>query len=315
MSVVARAPLVEDDVLSGLHAQPKKLPTRLLYDAAGAELFDRITQLDEYYPTRCELRLLDTHLATIAADIGVAARVIEPGSGVGIKTKRLLRALDRPAIYVGIDVAQDALEYGAKVLRAEHPDLDVHAIVADFTRPFALPAVRRPIGKTLVFFPGSTIGNFEPHDAVAFLSSLQRVAGPNARLLLGADGTRDPEALVPAYDDYEGVTAQFAVNALGHLNRTHDAAFDSNLFRYRAIWNEAQSRVEMHLVSQSDQTIRVGDEEIQFRAGEPLVTEYSYKHAPHAMRGILHAAGWDVRQVFTATEQPMRLWLCEPRNV
>ena len=315
MSVVARAPVVEDDVLSGLHAHPKKLPTRLLYDAQGAELFDRITQLDEYYPTRCELRLLDTCLPAIAADIGVAARVIEPGSGVGIKTKRLLRALDRPAIYIGIDVAREALEYGAKVLRAEHPGLDVYPIVADFTRPFALPPVRRPIGKTLVFFPGSTIGNFEPHDAVSFLSSLQRIAGPNARLLLGADGTRDPEALVPAYDDYEGVTAQFAVNALAHLNRTHGATFDPATFRYRAIWNEMQSRVEMHLVSQIDQAVRVGDEDIRFRAGEPLVTEYSYKHAPHAMRGILQAAGWDVRQVFTATEQPMRLWLCEPRNV
>ena len=315
MSVVARAPLVEDDVLSGLTAHPKKLPTRLLYDAHGAELFDRITQLDEYYPTRCELRLLDAHLATIAADIGVAARVIEPGSGVGIKTKRLLRALDRPAIYIGIDVAREALEYGAKVLRSEHPDLDVHAMVADFTRPFALPAVRRPIGKTLVFFPGSTIGNFEPHDAVAFLSQLQRAAGPNARLLLGADGTRDPEVLVPAYDDYEGVTAEFATNALDHINRTHGASFDPTTFQYRAIWNEQQSRVEMHLVSQSDQTIRVGDEEIRFRAGEPLVTEYSYKHSPQAMRGILLAAGWQVRQVFTGTEQPMRLWLCEPRNV
>src|ERR1043165_7501818 len=155
-----------DDVVVGLQAQPKRLPVRVLYDAHGAELFARITGLDEYYPTRCELRLLDTYLPTIAADVGVAARVIEPGSGVGIKTKRLLRALDRPAIYVGTHVARDALEYGAQVLQKEHPDLDVHTIVADFTRPFALPPVRRTFGKTLVFFPGPTLGNFEPHHAV-----------------------------------------------------------------------------------------------------------------------------------------------------
>jgi L-histidine Nalpha-methyltransferase len=196
MSVVARAPQLEDDVLTGLHARPKKLPMRLLYDTQGTELFERITQLDEYYPTRCELRLLDACLPALVDDIGVAARVIEPGSSIGIKTKRLLRALDRPAIYIAIDVARDVLEYGAKVLAAEHPELDVHAIVADFTRPFALPAVRRPIGKTLVFFPGSTIGNFEPHDAVAFLGGLQRMAGANARLLIGADGTRDAQTLV-----------------------------------------------------------------------------------------------------------------------
>ncbi|HUS30328.1 MAG TPA: L-histidine N(alpha)-methyltransferase [Kofleriaceae bacterium] len=315
MSVVARAFERSDEVVTGLQSHPKKLPSRLLYDAHGADLFEQITQLDEYYPTRCELRLLDAHLPAIAADVGVAARVIEPGSVVSIKTKRLLRALDRPAMYIGVDVARDALEYGTKVLRAEHRDLDVHALVADFTRPFALPSVRRPIGKTLVFFTGSTIGNFEPHEAVAFLSSLQRVAGTNARLLLGADGTRDPETLVPAYDDGDGVTARFAMNALAHLNRTRGASFDPGKFRYRAIWNEMYSRVEMQLVSQCDQLVRVGGDDVRFRTGEPLVTEYSYKHTPHAMRGILLAAGWHVRQVFTATEQPMRLWLCEPRTV
>jgi dimethylhistidine N-methyltransferase len=226
-----------------------------------------------------------------------------------------LRALDRPAIYVGIDVGRDALEYGARVLRREHPDLDVHTVIGDFTHSFALPPVRRTFGKTLVFFPGSTIGNFDPHDAVTFLGGLQCIAGPNARLLLGADGTRDPQAVIPAYDDYEGVTAEFARNALVHLERTRGATFDPLAFGYRAIWNEAQSRVEMQLVSKCDQIVTVGGAKIRFRAGEPLVTEYSYKHTPHAMRGLLYAAGWHVRQVFTAAEQPMRLWLCEPRNV
>lgn len=314
MSVVARARVVEDDVVAGLRQYPKRLPVRLLYDARGADLFDQITGLDEYYPTRTEFRLIDEHLKHIAAEVGVAARVIEPGSGVGIKTKRLLRALDAPAIYVGIDVAKDALEAGIKALKSEHPDLEAHAVVADFTKPFTLPAPKRPYGKTLVFFPGSTIGNFEPHDAVDFLSNLQRIAGTNARLVIGADGTRDPRYLVPAYNDSAGITAEFNLNVLVHLNRTRNANFKVDQFRHRAVWNEMLSRIEMHLVSLVDQAVMIDDESFTLAAGEPIVTEYSYKHSLHAMRGILQAAGWEVGEVFTAPEQPMRLWLCEPRN-
>jgi L-histidine N-alpha-methyltransferase len=314
MSVVARARVLADDVLAGLLAQPKRLPCRLLYDARGAELFDQITGLDEYYPTRVELRLLDECLPKIAADVGVAARVIEPGSGIGIKTKRLLRALDHPASYIGIDVARDALEYGATLLRAEHPDLDVHTIVADFTRPFAMPAPRRPIGRTLVFFPGSTIGNFDPHDAVAFLGGLQRGAGANSRLLLGADGTRDRDILERAYNDYEGVTAEFDLNVLAHLNRTRHTDFALDAFEHRAVFNERFSRIEMRLVAKRDQRVHLDGNAIEIAAGEPIITEHSYKHDLPAMRGILSAAGWHVRDVFTGKEQPMRLWLCEPRG-
>lgn len=316
MSVVARAQLIEeDDVLVGLRQHPKRLPCRLLYDEVGAALFEQITGVDDYYPTRNELRLLDAHLPAIAADVGVAARVLEPGSGSGIKTKRLLRALDRPASYIGIDVAVDALAYTASMLRTENPDLDIHPIVGDFTRPFTLPPPRRTIGRTLVFFPGSTIGNFEPHDAVSFLSRLRAVAGNNSRLLIGADGTQNKDALLHAYDDLDGVTAEFNLNVLTHLNRTRGADFDVNQFKHRAVWNEKHCRVEMHLVSLVDQTVRIGDEVFTFAADEALVTEYSYKHSLHAMRSILLAAGWSPVQVFTAQEQPMRLWLCEPRGV
>jgi dimethylhistidine N-methyltransferase len=315
MSVVARAPEIFDDVVVGLRQQPKRLPCRLLYDEIGASLFEQITGIDDYYPTRNELRLLDAHLPEIANEIGVAARVIEPGSGSGIKTKRLLKALDRPACYIGIDVAVDALAYTASVLRAELPDLEVYPIYADFTQQFTLPPPRRPIGKTLVFFPGSTIGNFEPHDAVAFLSRLQRLAGPGARLLLGADGTHDKDALVHAYDDLDGVTAEFNKNVLAHLNRSRGADFDIDSFDHRAVWNDKHARVEMQLVSRVEQQVRIGDEIISFAAGEPLVTEHCYKHSIEAMRGILGAAGWTPRQVYTAQEQPVRLWLCEPRGV
>jgi dimethylhistidine N-methyltransferase len=315
MSVVALAPVIEDDVIDGLRRQPKRLPCRLLYDELGASLFEQITGVDDYYPTRNELRLLDAHLAEIAAEIGVAARVIEPGAGAGIKTKRLLRALDRPASYIGIDVAVDALAYAASTLRTENPDLEIHPIVGDFTQPFTLPPPKRPHGKTLVFFPGSTIGNFEPHDAVTFLSRMRSIAGPNARLLVGADGTHDKDALLHAYDDLDGVTAAFNKNILAHVNRSRGADFDLDAFDHRAVWNAAHSRVEMQLVARDAQTVSLGGQRFTFAAGEPLITEHCYKHSLEAMRGILGAAGWSPTQVFTAQEQPMRLWLCEPRGV
>jgi L-histidine Nalpha-methyltransferase len=314
MSVAARARILDDDVLAGLLARPKRLPGRLLNDERGTALLDQIAGLDDYYPARVELRLLDDCLPAVAADVGVAARVVEPGRGAGIKTKRLLRALDHPASYVGIDVAEDALEYIARVLRAEHPTLDVHTIVADFTRPFALPPPRRPIGRTLVFFPGTAIDNFEPHEAVALLGGLQRLTGANARLLLGADGTRDRAALERAYDDCDGVTAKVGLDGLAHLNRTRGTDFELAAFEYRARWNERYCRVEMHLVAKHAQQVHLDGHAIAIAAGEPIVTAYAYKHELHAMRGILGAAGWRVRQVFTGKEQPMRLWLCEPRG-
>jgi len=316
MSVVARAVptvVVEDDVLAGLKRTPPKLPVRLLYDEAGAQLFEQITSVDDYYPTRCELRLLDAHLPAIADDIGVAARIVEPGAGAGIKTKRLLRALHDPAAYIGIDVAHEALAYTERTLARENPGLELHMVVADFTKPFTLPSPRRPYGKTLVFFPGSTIGNFDPHDAVEFLANLRAIAGPNARLVLGADGTQDRDALLHAYDDSDGVTAAFDANVLANLNRTHDATFDLGAWQHRAVWNAKQSRIEMHMVSLVGQEVVIGGERFAYAAGDSIITEYSYKHSLQAMRAILGLAGWAVRDVFTAAEQPMRLWLCEPR--
>ncbi len=314
MSVLARAHVSEDDVLAGLLGAPKRLPCRLLYDAYGAQLFDQITITDDYYPTRVELRLLDECLPRIAEEVGEAARVIEPGSGAGIKTKRLLRALNAPASYVTIDVAREALEYTAKVLASEHPSLEIHTIVGDFTRVYALPTPRRPVGKTLVFFPGSTIGNFEPHEAIAFLSSLRRFAGKNSRLVLGADGTRDREPLERAYNDSDRVTAEFNKNVLAHLNRTRGTEFELDAFEHRAVWNERYSRIEMRLLSLKDQHVVLDGHVIWLAKGEAIVTEHSYKHTANAMREILLGAGWQVKDVFTGREQPMRLWLCEPRE-
>jgi dimethylhistidine N-methyltransferase len=301
----------DDEVITGLRAPHKRLPCRLLYDAVGAHLFERICTLDAYYPTRTEVALLRANLQTIAHHVGARARVIEPGSGEGIKTRDLLRALESPSSYVPIDVAVDQLQRTAAALRAEYAGLDVHPVVADYTQPFAVPVPQRDWDKTLVFFPGSTIGNFEPDAARQFLATFARHAGHDGLLLLGADATRDPAALVRAYDDEDGVTAQFNKNVLAHINHVHGATFDLDAFDHRAVWNAAASRVEMHLVSKRRQLVRVGREVIAFRADETIVTEHCYKHAPAAMQALLASAGWKTRQVFTASDYPMRLWLCE----
>src|SRR5258705_1644455 len=200
-------PFAGDDVLAGLRAPHKHLPCKLLYDARGAELFEQICTLDEYYPYRSELALLERHLPAIARAIGPAARVIEPGSGAGKKTRMLLAALDRPASYVPIDVSAEQLTHTAHELAAALPGLEVVPIAADYTQPLELPPPAPGTGRTCVFFPGSTIGNFEPDDARQFLARLAELAGSGAALVLGADSNTDADALLRAYDDPHGVTA------------------------------------------------------------------------------------------------------------
>jgi L-histidine Nalpha-methyltransferase len=306
---------LEDDVLTGLLASPKRLPCRLLYDSTGAELFERITKLDAYYPYRAELQLLDDHLPAIAHRIGASARIIEPGSGAGVKIRRLLTALDRPTSYVAVDISHEQLARMTSELLRDYPELLVEAIAADFTRAFVLPPPQSAVARSVVFFPGSTIGNFEPFDAVHFLRRFRHVAGPGGMLVLGADGTRDHDALVHAYDDNEGVTAAFDKNALAHLNRTRGTSFDLDAFEHRAVWNDASSRIEMHLVSRRAHSIAIGRHAIALAADEPIVTEHAYKHSLLTLRGMLAAAGWHVKDVYTSTAHAMRLWVCEAAHV
>lgn len=301
--------VIADDVIAGLRAPIKRLPCRLLYDARGAELFEQITFTEDYYLTRAELALLEQRLPDVAARVGAHARVIEPGSGAGRKTRLLLDALDRPASYVPIDVAEDQLADTARTLSEAYPGLEVQPLLGDYTRPLTLPASTRPHGKTLVFFPGSTIGNFEPADAHRFLSQLGQLAGPGAMIAVGADANADRAQLLRAYDDSDGVTAAFDLNLLAHVNRTHGADFALDGFMHRAIWNAARSRVEMHLVSRRDQVVTVAGERFRFARGEAIVTEHCYKHAPAALERILAGAGWNVVQTFADAEARMRLWL------
>ena len=298
-----------DDVLEGLRAPCKRLPCRLLYDARGAELFDQICTLDEYYPTRAEVALLRAHLPAIAHLIGPRARIIEPGSGAGQKTRMLLSALARPASYVPIDVSAEQLAINAAALRVEFPDLEVHPVCGDYTAALDVPDAAAADGRTAIFFPGSTIGNFEPEDARRFLARFAAIAGPGGVLVLGADSNHDTGSLLRAYDDAAGVTAAFDLNVLLHLNHSHGATFDLGAFVHRAVWDAARSRIEMHLVSRRRQRVDVAGHEILFERGEVIVTEHCYKHSEAALSSLLDRAGWSVRRVFADPEGRMRLWL------
>ena len=307
-AIAGSMPEPVDDVLAGLRARPKHLPCRLLYDARGAELFEQICTLPEYYLTRSEVALLDAHLPAIARVLGPGVRVVEPGSGAGVKTRLLLSALDDPAGYVPIDVSGEQLELTARALRAAYPALDVEPVHGDFTRLAYLPA-GAAAPRTLVFFPGSTIGNFEPDAARAFLARFRALAGPGAALLLGADANDDPVSLVRAYDDAAGVTAAFDLNVLAHLNRSHGATFDVSRFYHRAAWDGRRDRIEMHLVSRVRQTVTVAGEPVELERGEPIITEHCYKHRPDVLAALLAGAGWRVREVFADPHGRMRLWL------
>jgi len=301
----------DDDVLAGLYAAQKRLPSRLLFDAHGVELFAKLSALDGYYPARIEAALYDKHVAQIAKQVGANARVIEIGSGDPHTTRTLLRALDRPNSYVPIDLAGDLLERTALLVRHAVPGIAVQPVLADYTQPFELPAPQHAFGKTLIVATRDTFDTLEPSEARAVLAQLGRIVGPDRLLLVGADGTRDLERLERAYEDEHGVTAAFDKNVLAHLNRTRGATFDLDAFEHRVVWNPDASRIEMHLVSTKAQSVRVGPATISFVAGESIITEHNYKHTPPAMQALLAMSGWRPRQVFTSSELPYRLWLCE----
>lgn len=266
------------DALGGLSRPQKTLPPKYFYDAVGSRLFDRITELDEYYLTRTELGIMRRHAAAMAARVGPRCLLIELGAGSLVKVRLLLDRLDRPAGYVPVDVSGDHLRRAAAELTRQHPGLDVLPVCADFTEEFPLPALRRPADRRVVYFPGSTFGNFEPPEAGALLRHVARVVGPGGGLLLGVDLQKDPAVLEAAYNDARGVTAAFNLNLLARINRELGADFDLAAFRHRAVYNRTQSRIEMHLVSLADQDARVGEAVVRFRAGESIHTENSYKY-------------------------------------
>jgi dimethylhistidine N-methyltransferase len=300
---------VPKDVLAGLQARPRTLPCRLLWDTRGAELFADICNVDEYYLTRHELGILREHLPAIARAVGPRARVIEPGSGLALKTHLLLDALEAPASYIAIELEAAQLASATAALRTAYPQIEVEPLCADYTRPFELPASARTFERSLVFFPGSTIGNFELEEARTFLARFAAQVEPGACLVLGADSSSDGAALVAAYDDAAGVTAEFDRNVLVHLNREYGADFDASAFAHRAVWDPERCRIEMHLVSLRDQRVHIGGTVIGLRRDEPIVTEHCYKYRPEAVQALLARSGWRVDNVYADARGWMRLWV------
>lgn len=280
-------------VLAGLAATPKTLEAKYFYDERGSELFDRICELEEYYPTRTELGLLERHAEEIADRVGPDAALIEFGSGASVKMRLLLDHLERPRAYVPIDISEDYLHGVAERLRDDYPELPILPVAADYTRPFELPAEALS-GSRLGFFPGSTIGNFEPATATAFLHELARLLAGGS-LLIGVDLKKDVERLLAAYDDAEGVTAEFNRNLLLRINRELAGTFDPDGFAHEARYNAARGRIEMHLVSRRPQTVEVCGETFDFAAAETIHTENSYKYTVDEFHKLAGEAGWRAR--------------------
>ena len=287
------------DVVEGLARPRKSIPCTWLYDHLGSALFERITEVAEYYPTRAETMLLEHCAAEIACAAGPGVTVVELGSGSSRKTPLLLQALDRPAGYVPIDISAQFLAESLPPMRARFPALPITPVVADFTQLTQLPRTKAKGGRRLVFFPGSTIGNFTPDAAMALLTRMARAAGPNAMLVVGADATQDPAVLIPAYDDSRGVTAAFNKNLLARINRELDANFSLTAFKHEARWNADEQRVEMHLVSRYTQSVAVLGRPVHFAMGESIHTENAYKHGLLKFRSMAARSGWEQTQLWT----------------
>ncbi|WP_225826628.1 L-histidine N(alpha)-methyltransferase [Streptomyces naphthomycinicus] len=285
------------DVLHGLTITPKWLPPKWFYDARGSELFERITELPEYYPTRAEREILATRSGEIAAASG-ARTLVELGSGSSEKTRYLIEAFPSLAAYVPVDVSESALTQAGKALVAEHPRLDVHALIADFTAPLALPETPGP---RLVAFLGGTIGNLLPAERAGFLASVRSLLAPGDGLLLGTDLVKDEEVLVRAYDDAAGVTAAFNKNVLAVIDRELGADFDPDTFDHVAVWDAEREWIEMRLRSRTAQTVKVPalDLAVDFAAGEELRTEVSAKFRKEGVTGELAAAGLELTHWWT----------------
>lgn len=295
------------DVITGLTHQPKYLAPKYFYDAAGSQLFEDITRLAEYYPTRTELGILRDHGAEIAAFVPDGAALVEFGAGATTKVRLLLEhgaLANRLGAYVPVDISGDFLRQQAAELRADLPELAILPVAADFTTAFALPAEIDTMPRA-GFFPGSTLGNFEPHEAAAFLRGARAILGHGARLIIGIDLEKDVRLLEPAYDDAAGVTARFNLNLLTRINRELGGDFELAAFAHRALYRRERHRIEMHLVSRGAQNVHLLGRTFSFADGETIHTENSYKYSLPRFAALAHEAGWAVLKSWT---DPARLF-------
>lgn len=289
----------EKEVLAGLKKPQKELPAKLFYDDYGSQLFEQITELEEYYPTRTELAIMQTSVGEMASLIGKQALLIEYGSGSSLKTETLLQHLPDLAAYIPIDISREPLLASAERIAARYPALQVLPVCADYTANFTLPQPDREVNKRVVFFPGSTIGNFHPAGTILFLRRMRHVARRTGGILIGVDTKKDRQILHAAYNDAQGVTAAFNLNILRRLNRDLGTDFALNQFFHDAFYDEVHGRVEMHLVSRKKQTVRLNGHPIHLDAGECIWTESSYKYTPAEFAHLAAQAGLRVARVWT----------------
>jgi dimethylhistidine N-methyltransferase len=293
---------------NGMASKPKSIPSRFFYDEAGSELFEEITRLDEYYPTRTEMDILKTQSAQIASELGSNCLLVEFGSGSSLKTELILDKLDAPAGYVPIDISPTALDEATSRLKHRYPKLKVVSVVADFSQPIALPGALSQFRRA-GFFPGSTIGNLHPADAIALLSNFRDTLGPNSILLVGIDLQKNIQVLRAAYNDARGVTAAFNLNLLHRANKEADANFDVTAFRHEAIYDEQQGRIEMHLVSKRAQSVTIGGVRYSFEEGEIIHTENSYKYTLDSYRSLAAQSGWRTTCIMTDAKHYFAVFL------
>lgn len=276
------------DVLSGLAATPKSIPPKYFYDERGSQLFEAICELPEYYLTRAEAALMQMHADEMAELMGESCALIEYGSGASRKTRILLDAV-RPALYMPVDISRESLAESCAKLAADYPSLKIRAVWGDYSRPLALPETD---ARRIIFFPGSTIGNFTPDEALTFLKSCRELAGDGGAMIVGVDLRKSEAVLNAAYDDAQGVTGAFNLNLLTRINRELSGTFDVEKFSHRAFYNASASRIEMHLVSEVAQQARVGTRVFQFQEGETIHTENSYKYTVGEFQELARASGF-----------------------
>ncbi len=296
-----QTPEFQDEILllhQGLLAERKWISSIYFYDTEGSRLFERITEQPEYYLTRTELEIMRRRGDEIASTIGREAMVIEPGSGAGEKVGLLLRMLRRPVAYVPVEISRNHLEASARVLAREFPAVEVLPVWADFTRPLDLPQPLRPPARRVVYFPGSTLGNFEPEGAVSLLRNFATMLGAGGTVLIGVDLAKNAPVLEAAYNDAAGVTAAFNRNMLTHLNRRFDANFDLMGFEHLAFYNEAEGRIEMHLRSLRDQIVDIAGARVNFVSGETIHTESSYKYTDARFAALVARAGFRLEKTW-----------------
>lgn len=291
------------EIIDGLSKPHKQISPKYFYDERGSQLFDEITRLPEYYLTNTEVGIMQDNIAEMAELVGEQASLIEFGSGSSIKTRILLDHLSELAAYVPVDISEEFLRESADRLQADYPHIEVLPVVADFTKQFQLPSPRVPPIRNIVYFPGSTIGNFEHDMALQLLRVMYHEAGAGGALLIGVDLQKDPQIIEDAYNDGAGITAEFNLNVLHRLNRDYGANFDVDEFAHSANYDEREGRIVMELVSQANQTVRVANAEFEFADSEVILTEYSHKYTREGFAEMAGEAGFNVAKVWTDGKQ------------